>query len=527
MYTAMIVDEEVISRIGISSIINWNDYKLDIVAQASNGEEALEIIKQDKPDLIISEMNLNKISGIDLMKECRKLGIDTEFVIISGTNEFSQVKESLQLGAIDYILKNEISQDKMKEVLQKSLERIEAKSESNEQISSNNMDKEIIKHAKHNYLKSLLLGTKGFDEMDEDLLDTFGIELSKSRIVVMVIKNETVGIHFNHEMISETIEKLASDYDHLYFSLTGRGEITLLYNFDYHSDLKDNESIRSIANRFAYVIKQYFNTNIAIYVSDIFPNITSAPLAYLQACQAYNARYIVEELSIVYYKDIKTEEQIIYDEDFEKPLRVFKKALEKNDGNTCIETFDILIDEIESNTLLSKGQLQYYMSALLYMIKEYATDKSLIHVVAEINEHSSMPMNKLIRKKEVISSLNSLKDKFVQDLRDRESCSIYVIKIKEFIRKNYNHKISLEELAREIGLSYTYMSTLFKKEVGENIMDFLINCRIDAAKVMLMEGQYQISYISSSVGYENEHYFSRMFKQRTSMTPTAFRQGRI
>lgn len=526
MYTAMIVDEEVISRIGISSIINWQDYKLDIVAQASNGEEALEIIKQDKPDLIITEINLNKLSGIDLMKECHKLGIDTEFVVISGTNEFNHVKESFQLGAIDYILKNEISQDKMKEVLQKCVDKIEGKTNTNHLLIHKSMNDEIIKHAKHNYLKSLLLGTKGFDEMDEELLDVFGIELSKSRIVVMVIKNEAVGIHFNHEMITNTIEKLANEYDHLYFSLTGRGEISLLYNFDYHSDLKDTETIRSIANRFAYVVKQYFNTNMAIYVSEIFPNITSAPLAYLQACQAYNSRYILEELSIVYYKDIKIEEQIVYDEDFEKPLRVFKKALEKNDGNTCIETFDILIHEIDSDTELSKGQLQYYMSALLYMIKEYATDKSLIHVEAEINEFSSLPMNKLIRKKEVINSLNSLKEKFVQDLRDRESCSIYVIKIKEFIRKNYNHKISLEELAREIGLSYTYMSTLFKKEVGENIMDFLINCRIDAAKVMLMEGQYQISYISSSVGYDNEHYFSRMFKQRTGMTPTAFRQRR-
>ncbi len=528
MYKVVIVDDEVISRVGIAGIIPWEKYGFEVIGHASNGAEAFEMFKKEKPDLVFTDVKMPLLDGINLIKKCKDASLGIEFVIISAFEDFIYVKEGLKLGAIDYILKSNISENQMITILEQCAQRLKSNNKDAGEHVNDNISNDIISAAKQDFLKSILYGEKHIEEIKKEILKRFCLDFSKSRVAVLLIKNNDTNSVLDHKMTISVIEDIITDYDNLYYSQTGFDEVSLLYNFDYISEGKDEENLRELASRFGFVIKQYFNTRVSVYISDSFNGINNIPLAYLQTCQAYNSRGIAVDLPVVFYKEVKELRSKVQDVNLEKELRMLKRSLDVEGHEAIKKCMDSLLKAINDIEAFSKGQLQYYIANILYIIKEFAILKSLYIVQDRVKEFEQAgAIEQIYNKKESMNLLDSLKSVLVEDLKERENSTLYVTKIKEYLRKNYSTISNLEELAEKIGLSYTYMSTLFKKEVGENIKDYLIGCRIDAAKSMLEDGNFQISQISKKVGYENEHYFSRMFKYRTGITPTAYRHNNL
>ena len=172
MYQVLIVDDEPIVKIALRSMIDWNELGFHICATASNGEEALEMTCRFHPDLIICDLKMPIMDGLELIRAVQKKNIDCEFLVISNYEDFNYVRTALVLGAADYILKVSISPEELTEQLKKLKEKLDQKSEKEEHLMS--MPEPMLHQERHaawrefftnkNYELSTLCSVTGFDE---------------------------------------------------------------------------------------------------------------------------------------------------------------------------------------------------------------------------------------------------------------------------------------------------------------------------------------------------------------------------
>ena len=180
----MIVDDEPIIRKGLKKIINWEEYGFNIVCEARDGEEALELLKEHSIDFIISDIKMHKITGIELLRAIRENGLDTLVVLLSGYDEFSYAQEGIRLGAFDYILKPLDSQ-KLKNILINVYKKLAMKEKKDHEYNVN----KIISGEK--ILYDLLRG-KNLMMMDE-YISQYNLPLIKGKVQVAIVEiNEIV-----------------------------------------------------------------------------------------------------------------------------------------------------------------------------------------------------------------------------------------------------------------------------------------------------------------------------------------------
>ncbi|QUI24459.1 response regulator [Vallitalea pronyensis] len=527
MYKVIIVDDEVISRIGIKGLIDWKKYGFTLAGQATNGIEALELVEKERPDLILTDMRMPKLDGIGLMKACREKGEPVDFVVISAHDDFMYLKEAMKLGAIDYILKNNINEEQLVTVLSRCRHKLDEQTDRPIK-KSEFIETEVLHAVQQNFLKILLYGKDKEIPDVNTIWKQYQINFKKSMFVCFLIRGGQQIEEIDFTTIVDLVSNVAKDYENIYLCQTGYKELSILHNMDNMSEAENKDYLMRLANRFIFVINQYLNLNISVGISELLSGIGSIPLTYLEAYQASSSDYnISREIGAVFYKDIREIMDKVQHTTVEKSIRTFRRAIESEDHKVINEEFITIIQTFKGDERITKGQVQYYISAFIYDIKEYAHRKSYYRIIKAIRQIEETDiLHKHLRKNDMVDLLKDLKIKLEEDMKDREDTSLYVVKIKEYVRNHYMDRLNIEDLAHKVGLSYTYMSSLFKKETGQTIQEYIIGIRLMHAKRYLNETNLQISHIAAQIGYDNEHYFSRMFKSRTGMTPTAYRHNK-
>ncbi|MEH7336937.1 response regulator, partial [Neobacillus drentensis] len=146
MYKMLLVEDEPIVRLALKSLIDWNNYGFDEVLEASNGNKALEIIKaRGDIDIVITDINMPVMNGIELIEESRRLGINTEFLVLSAYDDYTLVRSAFKLGINDYILKTEMEPDKILKMVMASLEdKKRKKGSKNQSVNRNELVRKLI-----------------------------------------------------------------------------------------------------------------------------------------------------------------------------------------------------------------------------------------------------------------------------------------------------------------------------------------------------------------------------------------------
>lgn len=412
MYKVMIVDDEMLARIGMKSLIAWNNNGFELVGEYENGKLALEAARTIKPDIIITDIKMPQLSGIELIRNLKQEGFNIKYIILSSYDDFIYVKEAMKLGAEDYILKLEMEPDILLNLLKKTAEKIEL--ECNKNSSYRKIDLNILKD---NFIKDLLIGNVVETGEIVENLKQLNLCLPEKQLFVLYIKiiNTSSYLHYNEQDLSIMNYSIINILD----------EIIMNYGTGY-------------------------------------------------ACEIRGWEYSI--------------------------ILSFRLALENHEKEP-----DILKEKLIKN-------IEELLADLLNL-------KVRIGVSTIFNEYNKMN----IGFKEALNSYS--KHEYIGNYNLKSENRMIIINAKEYIKKNIDKDISLEKLAFFLGLSPNYFSSIFSKETGESYIQYLINQRIELAKILLEENSYKIYDIAKRVGYPNAHYFSRIFKKITGVTPQEYKEN--
>lgn len=479
MWTVLIVEDERFVRESIRQIVNWEEQNFKIIGEASNGVEALEFITENRPHLVVTDIMMPIMNGVDLLKEARKKGINSKFIMLTCMNEFEYVQQALEYGASNYILKLSMSVDTLKEALEKV---------------NKELKQEFIAsvHHFHSFYKEIW--DKIWDKMKdrEDGLPVFNDSVSflKSTHVLTMISVLHGPKNWNKEQFERLI--LTEDNDNAIIHLfTSHGHTTAFFWTLHPVRLKMKTSLD-------YPIVYTRNVNIDHL------QITWEKMMRDLDNFWYNVKSNVKSVKETHclFKFWKQEKELYY-------------RFEKMDKSKCIFLFETIMEEIK-----------------LRFIPMVTVKEAISRIAKTLGEISQQQWN--IRKLLYASSHDELKSLFLEQLNQHLDNFIMtkgywtdhpeVNKVIQYMLENYHLDISVRSMAKYVSMDETYFSHLFKKKTGETLIKYLQKIRVYKAKYELSHTDLSIQEIGLRVGFQNTNYFNRIFKRFTASTPGEYRK---
>ena len=535
MLKVFLVEDEVVMRNGIKNNIPWEQEGFEFAGEASDGELAYPLIKKEKPDILITDIRMPFMDGLELSRLVKKELPQIKIIILSGYNEFDYAKTAINIGVTDYLLKP-ISSAKLLEAVKKVAAMIE-KEQDNVRLMQRyekEMEENILqeKHKLWGALASNRLSTIELLEKGQRL----GIDFTASayRVFLFKLMQEGDATGCSEELIraSEKVNDLSGKWKHvLSFDRSPEGWAFLL----------KGENEEEVENAFTEVKKELTDL-VADYprveyfggIGNVVHRIGDIQISYKEAAKAFSSRFFMEPNQIADSTKQVTVQSGADDKiDVSKmlPKKREHELVEKFFKNGTGEEVDTFLDELfhsigEQNckSLLYRQYVVmdlYFCAADFLGSMEIDTD-SLPEECRDINRI----VEKAVSAEELRRQIGTLFSETMQ-LRDSHSKKKYsrlLEDAKSFIDENYKHDdMSLNTVAAQVNISPSYFSTIFSNEMGQTFVEYLTRVRLEKAKELLMCSTMRTAEIGYEVGYKDAHYFSYIFKKVVGCSPKEYR----
>jgi two-component system, response regulator YesN len=529
MIKVLIVDDEVLVRIGIKSLIDWEENGFLLVGEAQNGEDALEKIKEHSPHILVTDIKMPRMDGIQLLKELDKTGQRIHTVILSCHNEFEYVREAMKYGARDYVLKLSMQPQELLEVLNRVKKDIE-KHRKNLNLQGRNID-DNANDIKEKFLKELISGSilNMKDVLKSISNQKLKLDLREVLLISMKIDCFRKVVEQNSEVNTAKLLKLslANVLTEILASeecefLIGEEGDTLLFVSN-----KDEAGTIMLCKQIKEALLRYINISVSFGVSKPCSNAENITEGYHQSKLALEKRFFLGSGSITIYDRLdKYNEKInIYTYDREKELF---EAL-------CRGKCDFAKSFVASflHDLLACGCSP---ARALEMIREVLNtfSRGAKYFGGTINSLSknNMSINQTIGTLENIEQIKEWFFSFIDDFKEYVSslkASKYrseISEIMEYISINYKKEIDLNSASAYVNMSAAHFCTVFKKETGKNFTEYLTALRLEKAKELILKTDMKIYELAEAVGYSNANYFSKLFRKYTGVSPEEYKRHR-
>lgn len=506
MIKVLIVDDEYIMRQGLKYMINWEREGYEIVGEATNGNEALALISELQPHIIICDIVMPLLDGVDFSEAVHRLYPQMQIIILSGYDNFEYVKRTLLNGVVDYILKPALNQEELIKILRKAAERIPGyKLQPCSDVISYERtieryllghDKtlespELFRYFSNAYFRIYAVNIKQENEAGRDMSDVLYQKIEREmegirdiNKVMVTLREELICIIFGYELSQSKV--LLQRLEQL------NGQLALLCH-----------SVLGVCSRPFSRLEELY----AVYQQDIVKNVDKG----------------------FYYQDTK--------------LLVIEQK-----GEDAVAVSMSKFDFFRYNQLLGAKQYhealhlleQYHEIALASQMDVYGLKNQMKNMIYHFMDFIQIPdeekennryeyfrkINQAAYEKEYRNCIQEILDHLLElsgqnTLQNDER----IERMLSYISRNYQEDLKLENLAAEFNFNYSYLSAYFNQQMKEGFSDYLNRLRIEKACRLLKEDRMPISQISSAVGYSEHSYFCRVFKKMTGKTPSVWRRS--
>lgn len=526
MLKVILVDDEAIIKQGLKDQINWSGLGYIVSGEAADGREALELIRSDPPDLVISDIQMPFKAGLDLMEEARKEYPRIQFLFISGHDEFDYVQKALKLGATDYILKP------IDPVYLES--RLTDIAESMQDADRNAAAVELSRRAE---IRQLLQTAVFNHPLDDAVLNKEATRIGfDSNFSFFQIVSFQIDDYFQHagEDSDEEIESLHRGFYDIARDFAGKQIYQITENIREYDVCLVADSQNGIDNLVESLLGDLAETKeTRDFTVTIGIGNAVGRLANLRDCfgQAREAR----ELKFLKGGDaVYTFAQVLEIRDKSESADVLARIIDdiaSGIQNGAPDTIEVEIKNLSSGLGAitdPRGGLSWISSQIL--LRATRTLEELGYSMEEVIDdplREWAELNKLPTADLVLEGLETLLvsiARYIARRRDTRSSQI-LDQALNYIKEHFaDNRMSLDSAAAEACMSPCYFSVLFKQETGENFQRYLANLRIAKAKDLILYTDKKSYEIAPEVGYENASYFSTMFKKATGMSPSEYRK---
>ncbi len=531
-----LVEDEMVIRRGIKNSIDWEKEGYIFCGEASDGELAYPMIIKEKPDILITDIRMPFMDGLELCKLVKKELPDIKILILSGYDEFDYAKEAIRLGVTEYLLKP-ISSGKLLEALNGVSESIRREKEDKDLLHKYMEEmRENTEHEKQKFFEQMIAGNLSM----ADALETgkkYEMNLSAGMYNLLLFRF-TLGEENRKsgELLGEAeyaIEKLTERLEYVFEFQRGVEGWAFLLMADNEEQM--SERVKELSKDLEEIMKNY--STIAYFggIGQPVARLRELERSFREAERALAARFTMELNRIISVEDIRMAQNVDTLDDIEitsfgeieKTRTMLEKFLNNGAEDEIDEFVDVYISELPEENLKSVLMRQYIiMDAYIVMMSFCEKIEGIEGEMQAQSEELKNSMKTIQTLEEIKNYIKMLLKKII-GVRDTISGRRYsdIIEIaKDQIRKTYmSDEISLNTIAAEVGMSPSYFSSIFSKEMGKTFVEYLTEIRMDRAKELLMCSSMKTSEIGYEVGYKDPHYFSYIFKKTQNCTPKEFR----
>jgi len=493
MYKVLVAEDDDNIRKGLVKIISKMDLPVDSIYEAMDGQEAVDIVNEFNPDIVITDIKMPLLDGLQFIEIIKSSHPHIKFVILSGYDDFSYAQRAITYNVMDYLLK-----PIKKDVLYKTLSRIIEKLQEEDAISRENAIKDKkIKAYQSIVLKEVLEGRYHRDSISSVIAGS-DISFGKKGFMVIALygpESTDAGIDMANVCCS-----YATKYNHrIYLLNVNEDELEAAVN-----SLND-----FIATR---------NGRIYAGLSSWSPDADSLPSLAEQAEKALDFRLLDNARNVFIYSKPGVPET--YMSSIEVYCDKIMNAVNSGNVQELLNSADVFFDFVLKGKFatpeLLKNSLNYL---IMYYLLPSMKDMPKNNFDCEAIYQASESLTEF--KTQIKRFLLSLMQK--SDEQDISTGSYKVAAAIRYIKSKYNTDLSLEEVAEHVNANTSYFSHIFKKETGMCFSDFLQMVRIENSKKLLIHSHYKIFEIAEMVGFSDEKYFHKVFKKLTGYTPNQYR----
>lgn len=502
MNTILIADDEKIEREGIKMLMEQFDYELK-VREAVNGKAALEYLKTHKVDILLTDVKMPFMDGLELSEKASQLYPDLKVIIFSGYSEFEYARKAMKLGVCDYILKP-VDPDEFDKTMQRVLYEMEQEKE-----HQTSVEQERSFLAEH-FLLLLLNGTsketiqaRAKGHVMLDFLNRY------ERMILLEFNQnffDSAGLEF------ETQLKKEIEVPFKYLNLDEQQSI-LLFEKDTACDFK------VLANHMFNHVLNVYKRKCYIAVSEPWQGMDNILKVYNKLDQLMENKFYYNDI-FLFYQDQDFVENIEGEAD-EKLTKLITEDIQNKDMAALKNHFDRLGRKYQGQTNFSQMYVKFIFCNII---------KEIYSVISEVDEKKlNKEIDRLYRSNDIFNVIEITKtniERLEEDLtKNEKSLRGEVETIKKYIYDHYNKDISVESLAEQVCLAPSYVSFIFKKETGQNLSKYIKAYRMERAKRMLKDSHEKIVTISQAVGYSNVSYFCQSFREYFGVSPEKYRKS--
>ncbi len=519
MYSYIVVDDETLIRKGTIKKLDSLKDTVKCVGEASNGKEALYLIEELKPDIIITDMNMPVLDGVEFLSILSKSYPQIHVIVISGYNDYTYMRQAITSSAVDYILKP-FSKEDIQSSVMKSIQLIEDNTSLQKQIIFNEAEIEEVRYVNDiQMLKNLILGYH--NEMTEITSKRLHYIMEMYNLFMITLHSTDV---LSETLLQDYLDEIGlSDlalYLQVYNSYLG---IFVLF-LPEKSALKPVDYSKLIIEQLGDRLCSEHIT-VTFGVSKLHKELLMLRTAFLETVDAMNSMKLTDVNHYFYYDEVRTiPHPINWDKNEELIFRIEAGMTDK-----IPELLNDLFHYCKSSPTITLADVKnYFLSVsehLKLIMKEYYDQ---IHVSS-----TSTSMQNALNSMFSIAELQDYFTRFLQNLSEAiKPKSVYAIddtieKMKVYVQRNYRNDLTIEFLSSLFYMNRSYCSHLFKEKTKQNFNDYVNNIRIGKAKELLSTSDKKNYQISKAVGYSNEKYFFRVFKKMTGITPEQYRNQAI
>lgn len=532
LYRIILVDDEEEVRKGIIRKIDWEALGFQVVGDAENGQDALEKIEQLEPDVVITDIRMPYMDGLTLTSWIRQKYPSVKVLIFSGFDDFEYAQKAIKLNVTEYILKP-VNVEELTRILNRVRENLDQEIEQRRDV-------DLLRES---YLSSLPILRELFlndmvrgnmpaenirQKLEEYKIDILGAE--KWLTAVINVENEAseetgLTLHQEKELIPISVKSLLEDNLKDYCRFTAFNSavgVTLIAAVDGE---RKQTSLIDLLGDICKEIKRILQVTVTIGIGYFSRELEQLPAAYQSAVDALGYREIVGTGKTIYINDME-------------PVSRGKLQLETRDEADLIAV--VKFGTREKIEAAAKSFAARMEGARVHMRQLQVYQMSIINCLIRLMQQQDLELGAMFGTDEmygrviygnmkpeefasVITEVGCRMNEAMNRERDKTAKKV-ILEAKQYILDHYQDpELSVDVMCRQLHMSPAYFSTVFKRETGQTYIAYLTEVRLDKAVELLNTTDDKTYVIAQKVGYQEQNYFSYVFKKRFGISPTKFR----
>lgn len=531
MYTILIVDDEQLERQALRFILEKHCPECRVVGEAGDGANAIRLAAETKPDIVLLDIRMPQMNGLEAAKGIRALLPGVCILMLTAFDEFNYAKQALTVGAVDYLLKP-VRPEELLKALALVVEKIGVDRSRKEEEEHLRQSVEAARpFIQMSFVYDLISGNMGESANFQERARFLGLKAElRLALVVDVDDFKKLTVHASEmekQMVKQKIyqEICRSAGDTAMVTPFGSDNVIILLGFV--EDLTPEQAklkAQKLATAIRETIRLNLNISITIGIGRYYDDSREIRKSYHEAVNAQRQRFYLGDSQIIHIEDVP----FLGDMPFHYPFQHERLLLDKvrcGERKQAKAELRNLLEAIFAGKSSIETVKACVLELLIVLSRSAVEGGADLERLTLLNLECISLLNQCSSRNEVESWLIGSLDQFLDNmLENRSSMNTRVInKACEYITKNCQRNLPLEEVAQTVHLSPFYFSRLFKQEKGYNFVDFMTKVRIDKAKRMLQEPDYTVVRIAAEVGYQDASYFCRVFRQAMKMTPNQYR----